>query len=166
MILLDATTFLASSQDHSRRCSQGCRRDRISRIRLSRSKTTTRSIGIGTFIHFAAPRLSPDSKVFDVDSVTWRSIGTDDINGASSYTVRTRSLPICEVQILIVNAIPRLQFQLGPVAVNVEAIRVFVPDEIAKGALFNGSRSSVGLYHEHLVRVDCIDIVIMDMMDI
>jgi hypothetical protein len=52
------------------------------------------------------------------------------------------------------------------VTVDIEAVGIFVPNEIAKGALFDSARPSVGFNHEHLVGVDGIDVVIMDMMDV
>lgn len=66
-------------------------------------------------------------------------IRTDHVDGSSAGAVGARALPICEVEVLVLHAAARLQLELGPVRVNVEGVRVLVPDEVGEGAVADGA---------------------------
>jgi len=65
---------------------------------------------------------------------------------------------------LVQDAVARLQLELGPVCVDVEAVGVLVADKVGEGAALDRSGAAVALDHEHLIAVDAVDLVKVDVM--
>ena len=71
------------------------------------------------FIQHTIAGLGPHGKIINIDTVARGAVWADDIDGTASHAVRTRSFPVCKVEILILHSVAWLEFELRPVPVDV-----------------------------------------------
>lgn len=75
-------------------------------------------------------------------------------------------MPVVESQIVVLDTVTWLYGQGGPVSVEIERVSVGVAHEVCEAARVEGAAATVGLYHEHLIGVLCVDMVIGYVMDV
>ena len=126
-------------------------------------QTVSITPSIGTLVVLCANGISPHGKISDNDVGTWVRGWAVHIKRCSLNTNRVVTLPVIEGDAVVQDAVTCDRADRGPVRIEVEAVSIVVSNEVVERDLGDTAVSAVGLQHDHLVAVDGIDVIVLNL---